>query len=62
MKFSLKELRARKCWTQVEAAEHIGVSSVVYNTWEQLNEKDVEKMAKAYGVEPDEICVPRKLN
>lgn len=62
MKYTLKELRARKDWTQVEAASKIGVSSVVYNTWEQLNTKDVEKIAKAFDVKPSEIFMPRELN
>lgn len=39
--YSLKELRARKGWTQQETAEKLGVSVQTYNAWE----KDISKVA-----------------
>lgn len=41
MKYTLKELRARKNWTQKETAERLGVSVQTYNAWEQ----DISKVA-----------------
>lgn len=41
MKFSLKELRARKGWTQKETADKLGVSTQTYNAWE----KDISNVA-----------------
>lgn len=35
MTFSIKELRARKGWTQQQTAEKIGVSTQTYNAWEK---------------------------
>lgn len=35
LKFSLKELRARKGWTQAEVAEMLGISTQTYNAWEK---------------------------
>ena len=41
MKFSLKELRARKNWTQRETAKRLGISVQTYNAWE----KDISRVA-----------------
>lgn len=41
MQFSLKELRARKNWTQKQTAEKLGVSVQTYNAWE----RDVSRVA-----------------
>ena len=35
MTFSIRELRARKGWTQQQTAEKIGVSTQTYNAWEK---------------------------
>lgn len=35
MKFTLRELRARKGWTQKETARKLGVSEQTYNAWEK---------------------------
>lgn len=41
MQYSLKELRARKNWTQKETAQKLGISVQTYNAWE----KDISKVA-----------------
>lgn len=41
MQYTLRELRARKGWTQKETAEKLGVSTQTYNAWE----KDVSNVA-----------------
>jgi transcriptional regulator with XRE-family HTH domain len=41
MQYTLKELRARKCWTQKETAERLGISVQTYNAWE----KDISRIA-----------------
>ncbi|MBR1931307.1 MAG: helix-turn-helix transcriptional regulator [Lachnospiraceae bacterium] len=41
MQYSLKELRARKGWTQRETAQKLGVSEQTYNAWK----KDVSGVA-----------------
>ena len=59
MQFSLKELRARKNWTQKETAAKLGISVQTYNAWE----KDISKvavgkvlaLADLFGVELSEI-------
>lgn len=41
MRYSLRELRARKRWTQRETAQKLGISEQTYNAWE----KDVSHVA-----------------
>ena len=41
MQYSLKELRARKNWTQKETATKLGISVQTYNAWE----KDISRVA-----------------
>lgn len=41
IKYTLKELRARKNWTQKETAQKLGISEQTYNAWE----KDVSNVA-----------------
>lgn len=41
MQYSLRELRARKGWTQKETAGFLGVSQQTYNAWE----KDISNVA-----------------
>lgn len=61
MQYSLKELRARKSWTQKETAERLGISTQTYNAWE----KDISRVAVGkviavadlFGVELSEIKV-----
>lgn len=41
MRYSLRELRARKQWTQRETAKKLGISEQTYNAWE----KDISHVA-----------------
>ena len=61
MQYSLKELRARKNWTQRQTAEKLGVSVQTYNAWE----KDISRVAvgkviavaELFGVKLSEINI-----
>lgn len=59
MQYTLKELRARKNWTQEEAAEHLGISTQTYNSWEanfgKVKIKAAQEVAKLFGVKLDQI-------
>ncbi len=60
--YTLKELRARKNWTQQEAAEKLGISTQTYNSWEadfgKVKIRAASNVARMYGVKLDQI----KLN
>ncbi len=61
MQYTLRELRARKRWTQKETAERLGISVQTYNAWE----KDISRiavgkvlvLADILGVELSEIKI-----
>jgi transcriptional regulator with XRE-family HTH domain len=61
MQYTLRELRARKRWTQKETAERLGISVQTYNAWE----KDISRiavgkvlvLADALGVKLSEIKI-----
>lgn len=59
MKYTLKELRARKNITQEKAAEDLGVSKQTYNAWEKdisnIAISKVMAMANYFGVTIDDI-------
>jgi transcriptional regulator with XRE-family HTH domain len=59
MKFTLKELRARKNKTQIQVAKDLGISYQTYNAWEQnLSNVGISKvytLAEYFGVAIDEI-------
>lgn len=61
MKYSLKELRARKNETQAEVAEALGISNQTYCAWEKDISKvalgKVVKIAEYFEVPLDEIKV-----
>lgn len=61
IKYSLKELRARKNETQSQTAEALGVSQQTYNAWEQdisnVAIAKVMKVAAHFGVDLCEIKV-----
>ncbi len=63
MKFTLKELRARKSKTQKEVAKDLGISYQSYNAWEKdLSGVAVSKVyaiASYFGVKIDEIVLKR---
>lgn len=58
-KYTLKELRARKNWTQRETAERLGISVQTYNSWEKdisnVGVSKVQAVAKLFGVKLSEI-------
>ena len=59
MQYTLKELRARKNWTQQEAAERLGISTQTYNSWEsdfgKVKVRAASSVANLYGVKIDQI-------
>lgn len=59
MKYSLKELRARKQWTQRETAEKLGISLQTYNSWEKdvshVAISKVSALASLFGVKIGQI-------
>lgn len=58
-KYSLKELRAKKDWTQQETAERLGVSPQTYNAWERdisnVAVCKVQAVADLFGVKLGQI-------
>lgn len=58
-KFSIKELRVRKGWTQAETAEILGVSTQTYNAWENnienLTISKIKILANIFDVDFNEI-------
>ena len=61
MKYSLKELRARKNETQATVAEALGISNQTYCAWEKDISKvsfgKVVKLAQYFEVQLDDIKV-----
>ena len=66
MRFSLKELRARKNETQQQTAEALGISPQTYNAWEKdisgVAISKVIAVANHFGVTLDEILLPENTN
>lgn len=58
-RFTLKELRARKKWTQAETARELGVSTQTYNAWEKdisgVAVSKVQAVADLFGVTLSQI-------
>ena len=59
MRYTLKELRARKRWTQRETARKLGVSEQTYNAWEKdvsgVALSKVSALANLFGVKIGQI-------
>ena len=59
VQYSLKELRARKGWTQRETAKKLGISEQTYNAWEKdvsgVAVSKVNALAGLFGVTLGEI-------
>ncbi|MCM1326929.1 MAG: helix-turn-helix transcriptional regulator [Bacteroidales bacterium] len=59
IKYSLKELRARKNWTQQQTAKKLGVSTQTYNAWEKnisnVAISKVNAIANLFGVKISQI-------
>ena len=59
MRYSLKELRARKGLSQLETAEKLGVSVQTYNAQEadfgMVKVRNAVKIANLFGVKVDDI-------
>lgn len=59
MRYTLKELRARKGWTQKETAKKLGISEQTYNAWEKdvsgVAVSKVNALANLFGVKIGEI-------
>ena len=61
MKFTIRELRARKNVTQRQVAKDLGISYQTYNAWEQdisnVGISKVYALASYFGVTIDEIKI-----
>ena len=61
MKYTLKELRARKNKTQEEVAEDLRVSTATYNNWENnpgiIKLSNAIKISNYFGVGIEEIKI-----
>ena len=59
MRYTLKELRARKNWTQRETASKLGISEQTYNAWEKdisgVAVSKVMAVAELFGVKISQI-------
>lgn len=62
MKYSLKELRARKNMTQDQVAKELGISPQTYNAWEKdisnVAVSKVQAVADYFGVQIGQIFLP----
>lgn len=58
-RYTLRELRARKGWTQRETARKLGISEQTYNAWEKdvsgVAVSKVNALACLFGVKIGEI-------
>lgn len=59
MRYTLKELRARKNKTQQQVADDLGISVQTYNAWEKdisnVSVSKVYALAEYYGVTLDDV-------
>lgn len=65
MQYTLKELRARKNWSQKETAKKLGISTQTYNAWEfdfgKVKARNAIKVAHLFGVKIDDIFFTPEL-
>ena len=65
LSYTLKELRARRNWTQEETAKRLGVSIQTYNAWEndlgKVKASSAAAVAKLFDVKIDEIFFDSQL-
>ena len=58
-RYSIKELRARKSWTQGQTAKMLEISTQTYNAWEKnfgmVKMQNASRIAALFGVTVDEI-------
>lgn len=63
MKYSLRELRARKNKTQEEVAKSLGIATQTYSAWEKnisnVGISKVYALADYFGVRIDEIEIEK---
>ena len=63
--YTLKELRAKKDWTQEATARRLGVSVQTYNAWEKdfgkVKASSASAIAKLFGVTVDNIFFDNKV-
>ena len=58
-RYSMRELRARKNWTQDHTAKMLEISTQTYNAWERnfgmVKMQNASRVAALFGVTVDEI-------
>lgn len=63
MRYTLRELRARKNKTQEEVAKSLGIATQTYNAWERdisnVGISKVYAVANYFGVKIDEIQIEK---
>lgn len=57
MQLTLKQLRVGKKMTQQDAAKELGMSYPTYSAIENIDKALLLKLAKLYGVKPEDIKV-----
>ena len=66
MKYTIKELRARKNETQTQVARALGISTQTYNAWEKdisnVSVSKVYALADYFGVKIGDIFLPSYMN
>lgn len=65
MNYTLRELRAKKRWSQEETANKLGVTTATYNSWEKnfgkIKISNGNAIANLFGVTLDDIFFTPQL-